>query len=309
MTERIYLTSPTVWTGPGPSTAQDPSSSHPTRPPRWQERFSHQLLLFLSPRVARKSAPATPQGVDPYFEFDIERSGDRGTLAARWFPAFGQARGAVLLIHPWHRAGQRFFFRHGRLRALREAGYHALTFDLGGFGQSGPSPTAYYDTDLEDALGALRQQADGLPLHVWGVSAGGYWAHILLSRLGGVSGAIFEDVSPHLIEWSRRMAPWGLPFYLFFQHILPLAYRFLDLRNHAPNLRIQRAAYIGGELDRSISAHETQELARLACAPALLVEGADHLRSVKQDHHRVIQLALETFEEANRTTRSHQVGG
>ena len=127
--------------------------------------------------------------------------------------------------------GSRTSFQRGRLRALRQAGYHALTFDLGGVGRSGPPPPGFYDADLADVTSALAERAGDLPLHLWGVSAGGYWAHLLLSRRRGFRGAVFEDVAHHLIEWSKRTEPRGWPFYLFFQHCLPHA---LSISRRAP---------------------------------------------------------------------------
>ncbi len=137
------------------------------------------------------------------------------------------------------------------------------------------------------------------------MSAGGYWAHTLLSRARGVEGAFFEDVATHLVEWSKRMLPWGMPFYLFFQHCLPGAYRFLDLRLHAPCLRLRQAAYVGGGQDRGVLPAETRELARLAGAGHRIVEDADHLQAVRSGcSSDVISLALETFERAGLGSRS-----
>jgi pimeloyl-ACP methyl ester carboxylesterase len=274
-------------------------TARPARPPAWQERLGRHLLLSLSPRLARTATPDPPRGLAPFTRFEIERTGGPGKLSALWYPATGDPRGAVLLVHPWLKTGQSFFYQRGRLRALRAAGYHALTFDLGGVGRSGPPPSGFYDRDLRDALGALRERSGDLPLHLWGVSAGGYWAHTLLSASAGVDGAFFEDVSTHLIEGSKRLAPRGMPFYLFFQTCLPGAYRFLDLRRHAPHLRVRSRAYVGGGLDRAVPPDETRELARLASAELLIVPGADHLESLRHSHDRVLRLALATFSRAS----------
>lgn len=268
------------------------------RPSRWQERLGQRLLLFLSPRLARSPSADPPGGLHPFERFEVRRSHGRGSLSALWYPAAGAARGAVLLAHPWMRQGQSYFFQRGRLRALRRAGYHSLTFDLGGVGRSGPPPPGFYDGDLADAAGALAERAGGLPLHLWGVSAGGYWAHLLLGRSREFRGAVFEDVASHLIEWSKRTEPRGLPFYLFFQHCLPRAYRFLDARRHASCLRLGAAAYLSGDRDRSVLPQETRELARRARGRSHLVEGADHLQSIRLAHGEALRWALETFETA-----------
>ena len=237
--------------------------------------------------------------LEPFEPFEIERSRGRGKLAATWFPAAVTPRGAVLLVHPWIRWGQRYFHRRGRIGALRAAGYHVLTFDLGGFGGSSGVAPDFYDRDVEDALAALRDRAGDLPVHLWGVSCGGYWAHLLLSR-EAVSGAVFEDVSRHLIEWSGRMAPWGWPCYTLFRNRLRAAYRFMDLRLHAPHLRVRGVAYISGELDRGVPSAETRQLARLAAGRFLLVPKAGHLESIKKATEEALTFALETFELAER---------
>ena len=73
-----------------------------------------------------------------------------------------------------------------------------------------------------------------------GSARGGYWAHPVLSRVDGVSGAMFEDVSSHLIKWSWRRLPLKRPLYVFFLVFFRRAFRYLDLRRHAPALRVKR---------------------------------------------------------------------
>ncbi len=266
----------------------------PVRPSTRQERLANRLFLALSPRLRARSQ-VSPSRLNAFEHLCIERSHGRGTLSATWYQASGTPRGAVLLAHPWVHWGEGYFHRRGRVEAVQAAGFHALTFDLGGVGASGPAASAFYDRDLEDALAVLRARAGGLPLHFWGVSCGGYWGHPLLSR-EAVAGAMFEDVPQHLIEWSSRIAPWGLPCYRFFRHCLRASYRFMDLRRHAPHLRVRAATYAAGGRDRGVPEAETVELARLAGARHQLVADAGHLESIKLAGEDVIRLALETFE-------------
>ncbi len=270
----------------------------PTRPRGWEERAARFFLAALGPRLPAVELSPTPPELAPFEHLTIPRRGRPGHLAAIWYPASG-ARGAVLLLHPWVPWGQTYFFRRGRLQALRAAGYHALTFDLGGFGGSAP-PAGFYDRDVEDALDALAERAAGLPLHVWGVSSGGLWSMALLSRRDGVAGAMFEDVAPHLLGWGRRTMPWLRPLYALFERLLPRAYRFLDLREHAPHLEVAAAAFVSGEADPGIRPADTAELARLAGGTCRVVAGAPHLGAIKSATKDVIALALATFERAER---------
>jgi hypothetical protein len=109
---------------------------------------------------------------------------------------------------------------------------------------------------------------------------------------------MFEDVSPHLIRWSWRMAPQGRPCYLFYRLVLRKPYRYLDIRRHAPAMNLKAVSYVSGESDRGILPEETRELAALAGGRALIVPGAGHLESIKVANSEVIALALDTFRRA-----------
>lgn len=249
-----------------------------------------------------------PKTLEPAEPFAIAR-GDGGALAATWFEAAvasPEARGAVLLVHPWHARGQAYFHRHRRIPALRRAGYHVLTFDVSGVGDSSPALRRFADRDVHDALGALEQRARGLPRHVWGVCMGGYWAHLALAEDHGIGGAVFEDVTHHPLEWSRRHAPWGRPAYAFFEHVLRRSYAFLDLKRQTPYLHARSAAYVSGAWNTTVRPYETRELARLAGGACLIVEDAGHLECARRDPVAVVDLALETFHAAeSRRTESH----
>ncbi|MFP5288056.1 MAG: alpha/beta hydrolase [Thermoanaerobaculia bacterium] len=269
----------------------------PPRPSIQEERLSMRLFLALSPRLERgPRQPEPPGDLLPFEDVAVPRE-TGGALAATWYPAEGGGRGAVLLVHPWLPWGRAYFHRRGRIEALRAAGYHALTLDLGGFGES-PRAPGFFDRDVEAGLRFLRERAAGRPLHLWGVSAGGYWSHFVLSRTNGVAGAVFEDVSPHLFEWSWRMAPLGRPAYLFFRGVFRSSYRYLDARLHAPALTPAAVAYVSGGRDRGVRPEDTETLARLSGARCLIVPGAEHLASIKLANEEILALALETFRKA-----------
>lgn len=274
-----------------------PRGPIPPRPSKLQERLASRLFLALSPRLPKVRQPEPPESLSPFEIVEVPRPGQRGPLAAVWYPAEGAARGAVLLLHPWLVWGKAYFHLRGRIGALRAAGYHALAPDFGGFG-NGERPSGFFDRDVEAGLELLRQKAGNLPLHVWGVSAGGYWAHFVLSRSSDVAGAMFEDVSPHLFEWSWRMAPWGRPAYLFFRHALARSYRFLDARAHAGAMDLAAAAYVSGDRDPGVSPQDTQSLAASAGGRWRIVPGAGHLESIKVANEEVLKLALDTFARA-----------
>ena len=269
----------------------------PERPSPLVEHASFWWFNTFGPRVPEGRQPGPPRRLAPFEAVTVERPGRRGDLAGTLFSAGTAARGAVLLVPPDLKWGRAYFHRGGRIEALRGAGYHALAFDLPGRGGSGPV-AGFYDRDVEDALRFLTGGFPGLPVHLWGVSAGGYWSHMALSRFGAVRGAMFEDVSPHLLEWAGRFMPAARPFHFLFRTLFPKSFRYLDARRHAPGLRVRRAAYASGERDLGVRPEETRELARLAGAEVRILEGAAHLEGIKVAPEEVVGLALGTFRTA-----------
>lgn len=275
----------------------------PPRPSRREEALSRRLFFALGPRLPRVEQPAPPDGLAPFEAMAVPRGGGRpGVLAATWYPARREPRGAVLFLHPWMEWGKAYFHRRGRLEAVREAGFHALAIDLAGFGGSG-ARVSFPDRDAEDGLAALAARCPDLPRFVWGVSSGGYWSHPALSaaaRTGApaVRAAFYEDVAAHLIDWSWRTTPAGRPAFGFFRLVFPRSARFLDLRRHAPHLGVAATAYVSGALDRGVPPSDTADLARLGGGRSLVVPGAGHLASIRRAGDEVIALALATFARA-----------
>jgi pimeloyl-ACP methyl ester carboxylesterase len=273
----------------------------PPRPSPVEEWFSSRLFRALAPRLQRGAQPAPPERLAPFEEVAVPRPGRRGSLAATWFPAPGATcRGAVLLVPPWLQWGKAYFHRRGRIQALRRCGYSALAMDFPGFGGSG-APDGFFDRPVADGLASLAERSGGAPLFVWGISSGGYWSHPVLSRTEGVAAAFFEEVSPHLLEWAGRHAPWATPFHRVFRTLFPRSFRFLDLRRHAPHLRVQRVAYVSGETDPGVLPEDTRTLAHLAAGGGRavahrIVPGAGHLEAIKRAGSEVIALALATFD-------------
>lgn len=282
-----------------------PAKRLPKRPPAWEERLASRIFRTLSPRLPQVVQPDPPAGLAPWKAVTVPRLEGNGALTATWFEAPAPVRGAVLLLHPWVKWGKAFFLRRGRIEALRAAGYHALTLDLGGFGDSSPA-AGFYDRDVAAGLAYLRGRAGNLPLHVWGVSSGGFWAHLALTRTDDVAGAFFEDVSPHLIEWSWRMVPSRRPGYLFVRCCFPRSYRYLDVRRQAAGMRLAAAAYVSGRRDPGVLPAETRELADLARGRHLVVEEAAHLGAFNTASDAVLALALGTFLRAEGRSRCWQ---
>lgn len=279
----------------------------PPRPARWKERLADASLIWLAPKVNRVKQPDPPESLRPWEALTLENR-----VGATWYPAVGRGRGVVseaaasetsrglrrgrgvvLLAPPWVDWGQSYFHRRGRIEALREAGYHSLSFDMGGFGRT-RSTRGFRDRDAEIALREAKRRAGDLPVHVWGVSSGGLWLHPILARERLVTSAFFEDVSPHLLEWSAYSAPRARNLYRALQRAFPHVNRYMDMRNHTP-LLVDRCAYVVGSNDRGIPVEDAQDLAKRAGGALHVFEGAGHLQAIKRERERVIRLALDTF--------------
>lgn len=123
-------------------------------------------------------------------------------------------RGMVVLAHPMGLAAKGFWLRHGHAQALLEAGFHVLSFDFNGFGES-PSTNFDWPADLVAAGRWARRQFPGLPVHVVGASFG---AMITLDTLGD-AGFPFE----------RVVAEGAAPTLPMFWKNFPLAHAVLQL--------------------------------------------------------------------------------
>lgn len=264
------------------------------RPPAWEEALSSRLFRLLAPTFDAVGERIPPPRLDPWHLVDIPRPGGARPLAATWFPTSRPPRGAVLLVPPWKRWGRAYFHRRGRLEALRTAGYHSLTVDLPNI-DTDSKASGFYDRDIAVAASYLAKSNPGLPLYLWGVSSGGYWAHAVLASRRGFSGAMFEDVSPHLLEWAWREAPWGRPFYLFFRAAFRRSYAFLDARRHASRLLVNKASYVIGGRDAGIPLAVGRDLVGSANHRLLVIPEAGHLEAIKRAPQEVLDLALATF--------------
>ena len=130
------------------------------------------------------------------------------------------ARGVVVLCHPLLRYGYHYFLRNGLARWAAGAGYHVALFNFQGFGRSALKGLCFAD-DVAGVVGWARERFPGLPVHLAGVSFGGYHAAHALRRLDGmVASAALDSVPPRITNvfqsgassWLMRTlsrSPWA----------------------------------------------------------------------------------------------------
>ena len=241
-----------------------------------------------------QDAPPAAWGAQP---FGIPRSSG-GLLAGLLFPV-DAPRGIVLLGHPGIPPGKGYFHRSDRIPFLRERGFAVATFDHGGFGES-DDPTRLYHEEWADVLAWARRRFPDLPVHVWGVSIGGYFAHHALAAADepGVASAIFDQVAPDLLHYkgegvgSRRIAG------LVGAVAAPSALKWFPAEAHALHVKADRVLYVTGAKDAGIPIEHARRLVAHAnpLARHHVVEDARHLEAWKlggDKLRRAVQDALD----------------
>ncbi len=272
-------------------------TSLPPRPGRLEESLARFLLLAASPPLRRR-APALPSArLGQPRRFVTARRRGCGTIEGDLFRRPGGGRGLVVFLPPWVPQGGSWFFRHGRVEAVLDAGYDALVVDLPGLrrGRRGPG---FFDREISALIADAAELVGDAPLFLWGVSSGGYWAHFALSSGARVEGVVFEDVAAHLLTWAHREAPQWAHFYRVFERFLTRAWPFLGIAAHAPFLGVERGLWISGELDRGVLPDETRLVAHEAGGRSMIVEAAGHLGAMRVAPARVLDAALGVFEAA-----------
>lgn len=251
----------------------------PVPSPR-EERLIGELLdcaYLRALRHAPQDPPPAEWGAEP---FAIVRPRG-GVLAALHFPV-ARPRGLVLFGHPGIPAAKGYFHRSDRIPFARSLGFAAMTFDHGGFGES-DDPTALYHEEWAAVLAWARRRHPGVPLHVWGVSVGGYFAHhALAADEAGVASAVFEQVAPNLLRYGDNAAlkaagaVAGLA--------APALRRWLPAEAHAPRMAAEHVLYVSGDADHGIPLADATRLAEAAgpFARHHVVEGAGHLEAWKK---------------------------
>lgn len=228
-------------------------------------------------RHAPQDAPPAEWGAQPFGV--VRREG--GVLAALHFPA-PSARGVVLFGHPGIPPAKGYFHRSDRIPFVRGLGLAAATFDHGGFGES-DDPAGLFHREWGDMLAWARRRYPGLPVHVWGVSLGGYFAHHALAEdAEGIATAVFEQVTPDLLLYggSAALTAGGALAAL----LMPDARRWEAALTHAPRLAVERVLYVSGGVDDKVPPADVARLAEAAgpFARHHVVPDAGHIEAWKQ---------------------------
>jgi pimeloyl-ACP methyl ester carboxylesterase len=195
----------------------------------------------------------------------------------------------VLLGHPGIGPGKGYFHRGDRISFLREHGFAVMTFDHGGFGESDP-PQGLYHREWADVLRWARRRFPRTPLHVWGVSLGGYFAHhALAADEAGVESAIFEQVAPDLFGYRVKGMPHLRTGTLLSKTLAPGGARWFPAISHALHVKADRILYLSGGADEGIPLADARALVHAASplAQHTIAPDAAHLEAWKLGGERV----------------------
>lgn len=270
----------------------------PPEPPLIEEyAISWVIRRVLFRDIIPEPARSPPKDLGPHETVRIPRAHEEGTIDAVLFPA-DDAKGLCILAPPGLPYGKSYFWRGPRIPALRDAGWNVLTFDWSGFGATPPTRRLSH-VDAGDVLDWSAAHSDRLTW--WGVSIGGYWAHLALTRphTPDIEALVWEECCSDLLRYGFRTARQQRVARLA-RRSFPNAAAFLPAIAHAPYLPTERAFYIGGADDHLAgpwSAPDLAEAARLRVphVDAHLVPDAGHLECLKKDPS-VLERALGVLE-------------
>jgi alpha/beta superfamily hydrolase len=107
-----------------------------------------------------------------------------------------EAKGVVLLCHPFLKYGMHYFLRTGIAEEMRGRGYHVVAFNFMGFGASKLAHLGFPE-DVEAVVSWIGMQWPGQPVHLLGFSFGGYQGIHALPVVGSLlTSAVFDSVPP-----------------------------------------------------------------------------------------------------------------
>jgi pimeloyl-ACP methyl ester carboxylesterase len=224
----------------------------------------------------------------------------RGDLKGWWCAASGW-RIAVVLIHGWAGNREERWVPFAMLaRALGQNGISVLLFDLGYVG--GRRMYSGGPREAEDVLQAARwvQERCGLPVVLWGFSAGGHAALLAAHRDPELPMAVIADSAfpdPGAMVASRAARVLHLPVVL-----LNLAPRLLPLLVGAAAEPLTGGAVptllIHGSEDREVPVVAARRLQQRTGARLHIVEGAGHEGAFRHDPDAYLEVGLDFLQRA-----------
>jgi pimeloyl-ACP methyl ester carboxylesterase len=243
-----------------------------------------------------------PEGADPAQWERVEFESETGvTLVGLLRRTAGAARGLIVCSHPIHVDAKGYFLKGGHAQRLSEAGYHVFLWDMNGFGES-PSGNFKLSADSFAAFRTAQKLADGLPVGLYGLSAGAAYGLCALARPDhGVRAAVLEGCFTTLEEFWR---PYLLPYAVLRILGLVLPQTASSLRPVEQVRALQGAPslfYIFGDRDRATPPSMGERLMAATPLPedqrALwIVPGAKHLGALGAAPEEYWKRVLEFFE-------------
>jgi len=206
-------------------------------------------------------------------------------------------KGVVVLCHPFIKYGMSWFLRSRYQDWLSTSGYHVIAFDFKGFGRSSLGGISFGD-DLSTIVGWTQNQFPGLPIHLFGVSFGGYHAiHSLARHHLQITCAIFDSVPMDLRHFFQK--GWlGLMMRWFGASRFGPITGTNPVLDSLPNIGALPCLFLYGRKDRYILAEELARLSALRPAAKLLFfENCGHIELKKHQSAVYTETTLSFFDD------------
>jgi pimeloyl-ACP methyl ester carboxylesterase len=240
----------------------------------------------------KENAGLTPASFELAFESIAFPARDGVPLKGWWVPAAG-ARGTVVLVHGLNRSRIEMV---RKLPFLRDAGWHALLFDLRRHGESGGAVRSLGWHEREDVHGAVRAARERWPgpVVLWGISFGAAASLMAAAEDPGISGVIADSSYKNLRDTARHHLALfrGYRWWLRVVPAWPVAEETLfwmgrragfdpddlDIEKAAAGLGRRPALFVANAGDRRMPPEIAQALKNAAGASArlLVVQGEKH---------------------------------
>ncbi|WP_176508464.1 MULTISPECIES: alpha/beta hydrolase [Pseudomonas] len=234
----------------------------------------------------------------------VETTRDSSRLEGAVLPAnTAQAKGVVLLCHPFLKYGMHYFFENKLDQPFLDQGYNVIAFNFKGFGRSTIGGHAFADDVLAIARKITREYP-GLPIHLVGCSFGGYHlSHALARDASPFTSAVLDSVPVSVRSYFTR-GPLRLAMRWISGSRLAVPTGTCAIDHSLKSVRHLPIAYLYGLDDRYIPETSVQRLSA-DCTSVHMVafEGCRHLENHKKHRDRYFQEILAFFSRAESQQR------
>jgi len=239
----------------------------------------------------RRRVEGTPGDLGLRYD-DVQFEAADGVSLRGWYLESPGARAAIVLVHDVEGTRAAGGLLHLQRDYVRR-GFHVLSFDLRGRGESSGGRDMLGDHELQDLQAAVafaRQRTGGMPLILHGFGMGATLAMVTAPESTLVSGVIADSawLSSHEVlrhRWRHMPQPVFATACRLAQRLFGADVQRLSARRAVMSGITQPVLYIHGEDDRRVPVSHTLNLAAISLNPrdtVWTVPGVGHCASYVQ---------------------------